>query len=145
MTMPLASLLDQLYGAQERLTRDEIHRRAVLAGLPAESLSALDALPEGEYTQDEVTDALSGPEVGAGLPEVDSDGVPGTTLDDEDLLRELGTLHRTRHETLRHGSANALKRHTERLQELEEEYLRRFPEREVDPERERSGARQRAD
>lgn len=70
-----------------------------------------------------------------------ADGVPGALLSDEDLLRELGTLHRTRHETLRHGSAHALTRHTERTGELETEYLRRFPAREIDPERERDGAR----
>jgi hypothetical protein len=71
----------------------------------------------------------------------DADGVPAALLGEEDLLRELGTLHRTRHETLRHGSGHALARHTERTDELEAEYLRRFPAREVDPERERDGAR----
>jgi hypothetical protein len=60
-------------------------------------------------------------------------------------MRELAALHRTRHDTFRHGSAHALERHTERMRELEEEYLRRFPEREIDPERERAGARQRPD
>ncbi|WP_425570849.1 DUF6158 family protein [Rugosimonospora acidiphila] len=67
----------------------------------------------------------------------------GTDLTDDDLLRELAELHRTRHQTLRHASDQALDRHDERTTELEAEYLRRFPEREVDPERVRSGARQR--
>ena len=31
--LTLGSLLDQLYGGQERLSRDEIHRRAVSADL----------------------------------------------------------------------------------------------------------------
>jgi hypothetical protein len=66
---------------------------------------------------------------------------PPITLTDQDLLRELRTTHRTRHETLRHGSDHALARHTQRMEELECEYLARFPEREVDPERERQGAR----
>ena len=70
-------------------------------------------------------------------------GIPGAELSDEDLLRELEQLHETRHQTLRHGSDDALQRHTERLQELEQEYLRRRPGREVDPERTRAGARER--
>ena len=70
-------------------------------------------------------------------------GIPAPELPDEDLLREMEQLHRTRNNTLRHGSDDALQRHTERTQELETEYLRRYPQREVDPERLRSGARQR--
>jgi uncharacterized protein DUF6158 len=70
-------------------------------------------------------------------------GIPAEDLTDEDLLRELGELHRTRHDTLRHGSDQALTTHTERMYELEREYLRRFPQREVDPQRLRSGARTR--
>jgi uncharacterized protein DUF6158 len=71
-------------------------------------------------------------------------GVPAQELSDADLLRELEQVHTTRHETLRHGSADALTAHTQRLGELEDEYLRRFPDREVDPERLRSGARARS-
>lgn len=70
-------------------------------------------------------------------------GVPAGELTDDDLLRELGELHRTRHETLRHGSDQALSTHTERMYELEREYLRRYPHREVDPQRLRAGARTR--
>jgi hypothetical protein len=139
----LVSFLDQLYAAQERMTRDEIQRRAVAAELPAETMSALDALPEGTYSFEEVTTAIAEVEGGAPVPESDGEGVPATALPDDDLMRELGAVHRTRHDTLRHGSAQALEHHTERMTELEQEYLRRFPEREVDPEREREGARQR--
>ena len=60
-------------------------------------------------------------------------------LSDDDLLRELGHLHETRNETFRHGSPDALAAHTERTDDLEAEYLARFPEREVDPARLRSG------
>ncbi len=74
-----------------------------------------------------------------------ADGVPPDRLTGDDLLRELHELHRTRVETLRHGSDQALARHTERTGSLEDEYLRRFPAREIDPERLRSGARQRAE
>jgi hypothetical protein len=72
-----------------------------------------------------------------------ADGVPAADLPDEDLLRELASVHRTRHETFLHGSTQSVVVHTERTCELEDEYLRRHPEREIDPERLRSGARQR--
>lgn len=67
-----------------------------------------------------------------------SPGIDPSTLDTEDLLRELRSLHDTRHETLRHGSEGALENHNRRMLELEKEYLRRFPQREVDPARLRS-------
>jgi hypothetical protein len=56
-------------------------------------------------------------------------------LTDEVLCHELGHLYETRLDTLRHGSDDALDNHTSRTRELEEEYLRRHPEREVDPDR----------
>ena len=133
-------LLEDVYMSQERMTRDDLHRRAVAANLPAEVIVALDALPEGEYAQDEVSEAL------IQIGDVDAEraaGVAALDLSDDDLLRELAELHRTRHDTLRHGSDDALEIHDERMTELEAEYLRRFPEREVDPERMRAGARTR--
>jgi hypothetical protein len=78
-----------------------------------------------------------------GLPPRDPEGIAAQDLSDEDLLRELSQLHGTRHDTFRHGSDDALVRHTERTGELESEYLRRFPDREVDAQRLRSGARER--
>ena len=69
------------------------------------------------------------------------DGVPATDLDEADLFRELHELYRTRLDTLRHGSDQALSTHTARMMELETDYLRRFPSREIDPERLREGAR----
>jgi Family of unknown function (DUF6158) len=62
-------------------------------------------------------------------------GVPPQRLSDDDLLRELSSIHRTRHGTLRHGSVDALAEHDRRMAALEAEYLQRFPEREVDPHR----------
>ncbi|MBX6357123.1 MAG: hypothetical protein IRZ05_14880 [Micromonosporaceae bacterium] len=59
-------------------------------------------------------------------------GVPPQQLSDDDLLRELASVHRTRNDTLRHGSEDALVEHTRRMAELEAEYLQRFPDREVD-------------
>ena len=71
------------------------------------------------------------------MHEVDTDRVPGwgvppRQLSDGDLLRELASVHRTRNDTLRHGSEDALAEHNRRMAELEAEYLHRFPEREVD-------------
>lgn len=58
-------------------------------------------------------------------------GVPPNELSDEDLTRELKSLHRTREETLRHGPDPALAEHDRRTAELEAEYERRCPKREV--------------
>jgi hypothetical protein len=63
------------------------------------------------------------------------DGLEPRALTDEELLRELASVHRTRHDTFRHGSDSALAHHDRRTAELEREYIRRFPEREVDPRR----------
>jgi len=63
------------------------------------------------------------------LPEA----IDAQELTDVELLRELESLHRTRHETFLHGPAQALAHHTERTVELENEYLRRFPDRSIDP------------
>lgn len=71
-------------------------------------------------------------------------GVDPRKLSEEELLRELTHLHETRSDTLFHGAADAFEAHTKRTQELEAEYLRRHPERDVDPARLRSGARERA-
>ena len=68
-------------------------------------------------------------------------GVPPENLAETDLLRELEHLHTTRHGTFLHGAPDALREHSSRTAQLEEEYLRRHPEREVDPARTRSGAR----
>jgi hypothetical protein len=68
-------------------------------------------------------------------------GVSPRELAEADLIRELAHLHRTRHDTFLHGSPDALREHSNRLMALEEDYLRRHPEREVDPARTRSGAR----
>jgi len=71
----------------------------------------------------------------------DGHGIDPDGLDEETLLDELQHLHDTRHQTFRHGSDDALAAHDRRTRELEGEYLRRHPNREVDPARTRSGAR----
>lgn len=62
-------------------------------------------------------------------------GIEPRGLSDDELLRELYQVHRTRHATFRHGSDDALAQHDRRTAELEREYVRRFPEREVDERR----------
>ncbi|WP_200214870.1 DUF6158 family protein [Micromonospora coerulea] len=62
-------------------------------------------------------------------------GVDPTELGDEDLIREMHSLHRTRLDTLRHAADSALAHHLRRTAELETEYLARHPGREVDPSR----------
>lgn len=68
-------------------------------------------------------------------------GVAAPELSEEDLFRELEQLYQTRCQTLRHGSDQALATHTNRIMELEADYLRRYPQREIDPDRTREGAR----
>ncbi|MEE1941914.1 DUF6158 family protein [Streptomyces sp. TRM 70361] len=70
-------------------------------------------------------------------------GIDPEKLSDSQLLEELQSLHRTRHDTLLHGSSDALEAHTRRTAELEAEYLRRHPDREVSAGRTREGARAR--
>ncbi|MEU6894818.1 DUF6158 family protein [Streptomyces sp. NPDC046557] len=70
-------------------------------------------------------------------------GPSAQDLEERVLLRELEAIHRTRHETLLHGSDDALVTHTKRMNELEREYLRRHPQRAQTPARTRSGARAR--
>jgi len=62
-------------------------------------------------------------------------GIDPAGLGDDDLFRELSSLHRTRLHTLRHGPDAALETHLKRTDELEAEYLARYPGREVDPSR----------
>lgn len=68
-------------------------------------------------------------------------GVPPEDLAEPDLMRELEHLHETRHDTFLHGHPDALAEHTSRTADLEGEYLRRHPERDIDPARTRAGAR----
>jgi hypothetical protein len=58
-TEALPELVDDLYAAQERIDRDEIYRRAVAAELPSEDMVVLDRLPEGEYAEDELNEAIA--------------------------------------------------------------------------------------
>lgn len=59
-TRRLDDLLEDLYHGQERISQADIYRRAVAAELPAQLLTRMAALPEGEYAVDEVADLLGG-------------------------------------------------------------------------------------
>ncbi|MEU7874744.1 DUF6158 family protein [Dactylosporangium sp. NPDC049140] len=132
-------LLDTVYTGNERVTREEIRRHAVAAEAPANVVDAVDALPEGEYAYDEAGEALAQLRSGTGGGTSLTGGVPPENLDDSDLSRELRRLHETRDETFRHGPPQALANHDARSADLEAEYLRRFPDRAVDPHRLRPG------
>jgi hypothetical protein len=54
----LDEFLDDAYAAQERLSSADLQRSAIAADLPAGALTRIDALPEGEYLQDEAAEAL---------------------------------------------------------------------------------------
>lgn len=70
-------------------------------------------------------------------------GVDPGRLSDSQLLKELETVHRTRHDTFLYGSSDALAAHNTRTAQLEGEYLRRNPRRVVASGRTRAGARAR--
>ena len=69
-------------------------------------------------------------------------GVPADQLTDASLERELKHLHETRHDAFLHGSEDALAFHTSRTSELEQDYLRRNPDRVIDARRTRHGSRE---
>ena len=74
-----------------------------------------------------------------------SDGIPAQDLDEATLKQELKHLYETREETFFNGTPQQLETHTDRMLELEREFLTRRPdEAEPEPERTRAGARARA-
>jgi hypothetical protein len=56
-------------------------------------------------------------------------GRPAHELTDEELEQQGTQAHATRNWVFLHGSAEQFARHTSRMLELEQEYLRRFPQR----------------
>jgi hypothetical protein len=54
----LDAFLDAAFDAQERMSSGDLQRRAIAADLSAEALTRIDALPEGEYAQDEAAEVL---------------------------------------------------------------------------------------
>jgi Family of unknown function (DUF6158) len=57
------------------------------------------------------------------------EGVPAGELSDAELERQGVQAHATRHWIFLHGTAEQFRTHTRRMLELEEEYLRRHPQR----------------
>jgi len=127
--MTVSALLERIFAGSEQINVAEMHRRAVIAQLPADLVAAIGDLPEGRY---DLTAAEAHLARGA--------GIDPAALTEDDLLREMESLGHTRADTVRHGSWSALARHTTRQHELENEYLRRHPEREISPRRTRAGA-----
>lgn len=58
-----------------------------------------------------------------------SPGVPARELSDEELEQQGTYAHATRTWVLLHGTANQFRHHTQRMLELEQEYVRRHPKR----------------
>ena len=56
-------------------------------------------------------------------------GVPAGELSDAELARQGTQAHATRNWVFLHGTAEQFRNHTDRMLELEQEYLRRFPKR----------------
>jgi hypothetical protein len=126
----VSALLERIFAGSEQINVEEMHRRAVIAQLPADLVAAIGDLPAGLYDRSATEAHLAR---GA--------GIDPAALSEEDLLREMESLAHTRADTVRHGSWSALARHTTRALELENEYLRRHPDREISPRRTRAGAR----
>ncbi len=59
----------------------------------------------------------------------DRPGIPARELTDEELERQGVHAHAMRHWVFLHGTAEQFRTHTERMLELEQEYLRRHPQR----------------
>ncbi len=59
----------------------------------------------------------------------DRQGIPARELSDEELERQGVHAHAMRHWVFLHGTAEQFRTHTERMLELEQEYLRRHPQR----------------
>jgi hypothetical protein len=57
------------------------------------------------------------------------EGLPATELTDEELERQGTHAHATRNWVFLHGTAEQFRTHTARMLELEQEYLRRHPQR----------------
>ena len=54
----LDAFLDEAFVGHERLTSADLQRSAIASDLSATAMTRIDALPEGEYAQDEAAEAL---------------------------------------------------------------------------------------
>ncbi len=97
--------------------------------MPVQAASDLPPVPEnnGPLTTGSTAPSAAGPPPGIGEP--GSRGVPAAELSDEDLEHQGTQVHQTRNWVFLHGTAEQFQTHTERMFELEQEYLRRHPKR----------------
>ncbi|MGQ0843809.1 MAG: DUF6158 family protein [Sporichthyaceae bacterium] len=58
-----------------------------------------------------------------------SKGIPARELSDAELAQQGTQAHASRNWVFLHGTSEQFRRHTERMLELEQEYIRRFPKR----------------
>jgi hypothetical protein len=84
------------------------------------------ATRETQHDEVPVTSSRA-PSEGAAM--TDRPGVPARDLSDEELERQGVHAHAMRHWVFLHGTAEQFRTHTERMLELEQEYLRRHPQR----------------
>jgi hypothetical protein len=85
-------------------------------------------MTEHRRTRDDGIEAGSGgSSEGAAMTE--RPGIPARELSDEELERQGVHAHTMRHWVFLHGTAEQFRTHTERMLELEQEYLRRHPQR----------------
>jgi len=97
--------------------------------MPVQAASDLPPVPESNGPLATEAGAPSAAGLTPGIGETGSKGVPASELSDEDLERQGTHAHETRNWVFLHGTAEQFKTHTERMLELEQEYLRRHPQR----------------
>jgi hypothetical protein len=83
----------------------------------------------GRCTQHDEAPVTSDRAPSEGAAMTDRPGVPARELSDEELERQGVHAHAMRHWVFLHGTAEQFRTHTERMLELEQEYLRRHPQR----------------
>ncbi len=97
--------------------------------MPVQAGSALPPVPESNGPPATDTVAPSAVGLPPGVGQTGSRGVPAAELSDEDLEHQGTQVHQTRNWVFLHGTAEQFQTHTERMFELEREYLRRHPKR----------------
>jgi hypothetical protein len=139
-------------GMTTRLPRSRRHRRRTAAlerGLPPGAPRcrvATDQLRRRppQPGQNQLGCAAQGEGVGLRSTRWWEDNMPrarSEDLADDELLHELERLHATRHDAFLHGAPEALAEHTSRTTQLEQEYLRRHSDRDLNRASAHSGAR----
>lgn len=123
--MHLLSPRNQPSAETTRLDRDGLRHRANTAHAPTEIITAIEALPDGRYTLDEIEHLIARqraqPEAVRPAP-----GASPDEMADDELLHRLFELHRTRNACRLRGSNDTFARNTARVRELEREHLRRL-------------------